>query len=346
MSARIVRFSVLCFLLLMIFSAVVATAQEPGALPLNPSQQIGQAVAQDIAQSPVAQTIVQGANLLGLPPAQPLPTAPFTITPEEEANLDRVLLDWQNMSGKVTTFESDFTRWDYDGVFGAPNVPARLASGVIKYAAPDKGSYEHVQIDPKDNKKLDEANQKYNEKWICTGDAVFQFRYDLKQVREHKLPENMRGKAIADGPMPFVFGVEAKKMRQRYWLRVTTPPDAAQQNQVWLEAYPKEAKDAANFYKIDVILTFIVENGQVVKLEPFAINLVMPNQKDRTVYRLGTQKVNTQLQGIQQWIGNFIRPATPLGWSHQLVEETAPPAGPEAQPAPGIGAVPQPTVPR
>lgn len=329
MSARIVPLSALILLLLTIFCAVRATAQEPVVTPLNPAQPLIQTV--EGQPAPVQ-------NLLGQPQAQPLPAAPFAITPEEEANLDRVLLDWQNMSGKVKTFESDFTRWDYDGVFGNPNTPIRVASGVIKYAAPDKGFYDHKQNDTKD--------EKYNETWICTGDAVFQFRYDLKQVREHRLPENMRGKAIAEGPMPFVFGVEAKKMRDRYWLRVTTPPEAAQKSQVWIEAYPKQAKDAANFYKIDVILAFEVQGGQVTKLEPFAINLVMPNAKDRTVYRLGTQKVNTFLNNFQDFIGVFVRPATPFGWTHQLVDETAAPAEPAPQPVPNIGAAPQPTLPR
>ena len=342
MSARIVPLSVLCFLLMTIFYAVVATAQEPAAAPLAPSQQIGQV----LGQHPGAQAPGQPGNVLGLPPAQPLPTAPFTITPEEEANLDRVLVDWEKMSSTVKTFESDFTRWDYDGVFGNPNVAIRVATGFVRYATPDKGFYEHKQVDPKDFNKLDEANQRYNEKWVCTGDAVFQFRFDLNQVREHKLPENMRGKAISEGPMPFVFGVEAKKMRERYWLRITTPQQYAQQNQVWIEAYPKQAKDAANFYKIDIILAFELNGGQVTKLEPFAINLTMPNAKDRTVYKLGTQKVNTFLSQFQEFTGFFIRPATPLGWTHQLVDESAAPAGPEAQPAPAIGTAPQPTLPR
>ena len=52
----------------------------------------------------------------------------------------------------------------------------------MKYAAPDKGFYDLAD---------------HSEKWVCTGDAVFEFRTELKQVREHPLPENMRGKAIA-----------------------------------------------------------------------------------------------------------------------------------------------------
>jgi TIGR03009 family protein len=172
---------------------------------------------------------------------------------------------------------------------------------------------------------------------------VFQFLFAQKQVREHKLPENMKGNAIADGPMPFVFGVEAQKMRARYWIRVIPQQT---QNQVWLEAYPKTSKDAANFYKVDVILKFETAEGKVTKLEPFAIKLWLPNLKDSTVFQLGEQKVNTRLNDIRDFFGNFIRPATPINWTHQVVDEGAAPAGPEAAPAPAVGTVPQPTVPR
>jgi TIGR03009 family protein len=274
---------------------------------------------------------------------QPLAQAPFALNPQEEANLDRVLSDWQMMSGKVKTFEAEFTRWDYDAVFGNANEAARVAKGIIKYAAPDKGYYSHQQVDKTDHNKIDEANAKYNETWVCTGDAVFQFRYDLKQVREHKLPETMKGKAIADGPMPFVFGVEAKKMRERYWLRLTTTEEAAKKNQVWIEAFPKTAKDAANYYKVDVILQFEVQNGQLTKLEPFAIKLVQTNAKDYTVYLLGTQYVNTFLNNLGDFLGIFVRPATPLGWTHQVVQESEL-VGSEAPAGPASAQAPQPTV--
>jgi len=316
MSARIVPLTALTFILLTIFWAVVATAQSPGDQPMLPQPQ-------QFAQAPAPQV------------AQPLPQAPFQLAPEEQVNLDRVLVDWQNMSGKVKTFEGRFTRIDYDGVFGNANQPKRVVPGVIKYSAPDKGFYD-----------LDDKS----EKWICTGDAVFEFRADLKEVREHPLPPNMRGKAIVDGPMPFVFGVEAQKAKARYWMRITTPAEAVAKSQVWIEAYPKFAKDAGNFYKIDVILQFAVENGQVTKLEPFAINMVHPNQKDRTVYRFESQQVNTFLGNLGDFIGVFIRPATPLGWQHKLMEE-ADTAGLDAggqpgQPPVGVGAAPGQTLPR
>jgi TIGR03009 family protein len=234
----------------------------------------------------------------------------------------------------VKTFDARFRRWDYDGVFGNGTVPKKYVEGSLKYASPDKGYY-HLDDD--------------SEKWICTGDAIFEFRLDLKKVREHRLPENMRGKAISDGPLPFVFGVEAAKMRARYWLRITTPAEAAEKNQVWIEAYPKFAKDAANFSRVDVILSFTFENGVVTKLEPHAINLVMPNQKDRTAYQFTQMTTNGVLNNLGETLGIFVRPATPLGWQHELMDDgmaTGTEPSPAAGPAAGIGSAPQSTVPR
>lgn len=315
MSARIVSLSVLTIVLLAIFGAVVATAQQP------------------VAPGQILPPITSEAAIAAQIATVPQPQAPFTITPEEQAIVDRVLLDWQKMSTGVKTFQCEFTRWDYDGVFGNGKDPKRVIGGVLRYSAPDRGFYEL-------------ADQ--SEKWVCTGDAIFEFKTDLKQVREYPLPPEMRGKAISDGPLPFVFGVEADKMKARYWLRITTPPER-QANQVWIEAYPKHARDTANFTKVDVILTFEHEGGVVKKLEPFGINLVLPNGKDRTAYAFREMQTNGALAGFANFMGYFVRPTTPLGWQHQVVDDTVP-TGPEtppgAQPAAGIGALPQPTVPR
>ena len=73
--------------------------------------------------------------------------------------------------------------------------------------------------------------------WICDGKSVFQYIPKQKKLVEHKLPPDMQGKSIVDGPLPFLFGAEAKKLRQRYWLRIVTPPNI--KNQVWLEAFPR-----------------------------------------------------------------------------------------------------------
>jgi len=331
MSSRIIPLTALSVMLLVIFWAVVATAQQPG-LGQQPIQQqpVDQNQYAQQQQLPQQQPVGQLTPLQPQPgqmhAPQPLPTAPFTLTPEEEAVLDRLLTDWQVKSGGVKVFESGFTRWDYDPIFGDPNAP-KSSTGMLRYAAPDKGYFELADG---------------SEKWICTGDAVFKFEKKLKQMREYPLPKEMRGVAIADGPMPFVFGVQAAKMKARYWMRITTPP-ANQANQVWLEVYPRHAKDAENYKKIDVILSFEHDGTNVTKLEPFALNIHLQNGDEksaggRQVYQFSDMKINGLISTIVNFGNWFIRPSTPIGWQH-IIEDTG--ADAPAQGAPGQAGQPQ-----
>lgn len=321
MSSRIIPLTALSVMLLVIFWAVVATAQQP-VDPNQYAQQQQISQQQPVGQlTPLAQPQPGAGPQPGQLVPQPLPQSPFTLSPEEEAVLDRLLTDWQIKSGAVKTFESTFTRWDYDPIFGDANTPKRVVKGALRYASPDKGFYELA----------DES-----EKWICTGDAVFEFKKELKQMREYPLPREMRGQAIADGPMPFVFGVQAAKMKARYWMRITTPP-ANQANQVWLEVFPRHAKDAANFRKIDVILSFEHDGTNVTKLEPFALNMHLPNgghdgaMSGRTVYQFADMKINSVIGNMLNFLGWFVRPSTPIGWQH-IIEDTGADAPPQGQP--------------
>ena len=45
----------------------------------------------------------------------------------------------------------------------------------------------------------------------------------------------MQGEAIADGPIPFIFGAKVDKMKQRYWIRDITPKEEIGKR-TWLEA--------------------------------------------------------------------------------------------------------------
>jgi TIGR03009 family protein len=344
MSSRIVPLTALSVMLLVIFWAVVATAQQPGAqpvggqfLPVQPNDlQPGQQQQQFGQVAPVQ----PGAAQPGL--AQPfVPQAPFQLNPQEQAFVDRILDDWQTVSSRVKTLKADFALYDYNSVFsqpapGEPEKPIRVTTGSVRYAAPDKGHYETQD----------------GEKWVCTGTAIFEFNKQLQKVREYRLPPQMQGQAISDGPMPFVFGVEKKKMNDRYWLRVITP--AGRNGEVWLEAYPKLAKDAASFKKIEVILKFtLTAENTIADLQPFALNLIRQNEKERSAYTFQSMSTNNLVDGFKDNFNWFVTPKTPSGWSHELADDgTQPdpqpgtaPSGPPPS-ASGIGAVPLPVVPR
>ena len=64
----------------------------------------------------------------------------------------------------------------------------------------------------------------------------------------------MRGRAIVDGPLPFLFGANAERIKQRYWIRpLPVPKDV--EKEYWLEAFPKTRQDAANYQKVHVIIS-------------------------------------------------------------------------------------------
>ncbi len=232
------------------------------------------------------------------PPAQnAAPQAPFVLSPQGATALDNLLRDWEKRNKEIHLLESDFFRWKYDAVFGNGNQPATPEKGILKFSAPDKGL---MKIEAKDPKQ--------SEQWVCDGKSIYQFNYTEHLVTEYVMPLELQGKGIGDGPLPFVFGIEARKLKDRYFMRIITPANV--QNEVWLEAYPRYQQQRTEFSKVQVILQI---SGPTKALLPYAIQIYSPNGKDRTVYQLQNPSVNHRiwfpLPGNDWW-----NPSIPHGW--------------------------------
>ena len=238
----------------------------------------------------------------GPAPGQP-PRVPFQLTPHEAANLEWILNAWQQRSAKVKTFECGFTRWEYDPVFGDPRQPSFVDEGEIKYRAPDKGSFRVLKP------------ERRQERWICDGTSVYEFDYSKKQLIQHKLPPELQGNAIVESPLPFIFGAEAAKLKQRYFLRIITPPHL-QGQQTWLEAHPRFQRDIANLKRAELILTN-------KNMTPYALQIYEPNGQSRTVYQFHHIVVNDPLFVLK----NPFRPLTPPFWKKTVKKPAAPQVG-------------------
>jgi len=231
------------------------------------------------------------------------PPAPFSLTLEEQRQVDWVLQKWEAQGKAVKTFECKVWRFEYDRVFGldmggGPPRPTHRDEGKIWYAAPDKGRFEIYG---------DRA-----EKWICDGKAIYEYNYTKRQVIQYDLPPEMQGQGIADGPLPFLFGSTAADLRNRYWIRLTQPPPGVT-GQIWLEAYPKFQKDRANFKRAEMIL-------REEDLRPVALMLVLPND-NRVSYRFDELKINAK-NLLGEWLtSDPFRPTVPLGWQ-RVLEQT------------------------
>ena len=239
------------------------------------------------------------------PAAPPAPPVPFVLSPAQAAQLDQVLAAWERRNQEVKSFECTFTRFEYDYIFSQnPGQPRKLRDqGTLKYAAPDKGLYkidgersaEWLETAPGAGewKKSKEPRDK---QWICDGKSIFEYIFQVppntpKRRIEHPLPPDLQGKAISDGPLPFVFGTDARKLKERYWMKITTPSDV--RGEIWLEAYPRLQKDTADFFKLDVIL-------KTDGLLPDAIQMIDPNGKNREVYKFQNVVINRRSPGLRR----------------------------------------------
>jgi len=135
------------------------------------------------------------------------------------------------------------------------------------------------------------------------------------------LPADLRGKEISNGPLPFLFGAEANKLKRRYFLKVVPPPEGQGGQQVWLVARPRFREDAQNFSAAEMIL-------KVPHLEPIAIRLYSPNPNIWTVFAFDPPKINAidlqpRIPGLGLLWSDPFKPEIPRGWTKELDPDAA-----------------------
>jgi|GEM_PF-279837 len=322
-----------------------------GQQPAGPQQAQVRPVA---GQEPIRQPADGGAQPAGpaqlnVPRAaivQPMPQQPewYPLDAKVEAWVDNVLRYWEERSNKVKTLECKFQKWEYDpgevaNEFQRLKALGKLhelpfseyASGVIKYAAPDKGLFKVEQLQtivpgettPDGKQKYKPQPKENGEHWITDGKRVFAFDARNKEVTERQLPPEMHGKSLADGPLPFMFGTRAETIKARYWIR---PLQAEQAGEYCLEAVPKSRQDASNFKMVQIVLDekqYLPTRMQIFEGD------WSPANPHRTAYRFDDRIENDQnaLKAIlnplninltnplpNPWAREFFEVDTPRGW--------------------------------
>ena len=242
----------------------------------------------------------------------------------EQARLDRVLDVWEQSTAKVKTFSCQFIRWEYD--LTRPKNPPRpddtidnylvgKDTGEIRFAGPDKGYFNVAGPRP--------------ERWICDGKSIYAYNFQAKLITEHRLPPEMQGKAITEGPLPFLFGAKAARLKSRYFLRLVPPPDAAARNQIGLEAYPRFLDDARNFSTAQAILS---GNSGDQMLVMTGLQIVQPGRTKWAAYKFEAIMINRN--GLLSLFQDVFTPRRPgLDWKIVEGENLGGP-GPQPQPPP------------
>lgn len=241
--------------------------------------------------------------------------APFApLNQQQTEYLDKVLQIWEQSTGKITRYECKVTRWQYDTTVDAQH-PANVDTGVLKYAKPDKGLY---RIDKRESIAKKGPNPEYrvsqkfaDDYWICDGEYLHIRDRNEKQELKKQLPPDQRGNGIHNSPLPFLFGVKAAEIKQRYWIR-PLPPQAGSSD-VWLEAWPKLLDDAGSYSRVQVILDAkeVLPKGLIVFLPNWTAQA--PN---RDVLEFSDRKNHGMLDAIKNGIfmQEFIDLDPPSDW--------------------------------
>lgn len=269
-------------------------------------------------------------------PQQP----PWWPQPEgHQKYVDQVLIFWEQSSKKIDRYRCKFKRWEYDVVWGPPPDPktgsrpaARISHGEIKYAKPDKGYFEVKEIshytppqNAEDKPRYVKQGNEIGEKWVCDGLNIFEFDHARKRLVQHELPPELRGQEIVNGPLPFLFGADAAKIKQRYWVGVFTPPGTT--GEYWLEAWPKFREDAKNYQKVEIIID---EKDFLPKALQIYEHSANPRDPSSTVLTFDDREVNFTvnpvpglLDPLKIWHREFHEPSTPFGWKKEVVKFNA-----------------------
>jgi TIGR03009 family protein len=199
------------------------------------------------------------------PPPKGEPLRVENLTPE----LEKILKDWEFQTSKFETMAGGFSRFKYDKTFEVE----KRAEGKFVYKAPDKGNYElrAAQID-KDavSKKVGKDGTPYvvkpdePERWVCNGKKVIKINDKEKTYEEVDIPPESQGQNIIDGPLPFLFGMQAEKAKRRYKLSLLKHKNT---DEIWLQVIPRTRGDSANWVKAKVIIEAKTFKPKAVFLE-------------------------------------------------------------------------------
>jgi TIGR03009 family protein len=222
-------------------------------------------------------------------PARPKAAAPAP--PPDPAAMDQILMDWETQSAKLKSLEVSIYRIDSVPAWGEEE--HYLGSAAFRAPQLAQLDFRKVKLqtkpDPKDKSKqifvpLQKNNQIVStpyETIVCTGEEVWHYRSDVKQIIIYPLDKDQRKRAVEEGPLPFLFNMRAAEAKQRYQMVLK-----GENNKVFLvmiKPLLKEDKDSFSVAWVYLDRNFLL---------PTRIVLVSPDKKSSRDFRLSDIRAN------------------------------------------------------
>jgi TIGR03009 family protein len=300
---------------------IVRTLLAPGLASLAGIPAFAQQMPGAGAARPPSQAAPRKSASPGAATATPRPAAgAAAVKAKAEGDprkLDEVLRAWEAQSQRTTSLRASFIRVDLDLAWNTKTYYA----GTAVLRGPNL-AYLDTQKYGEDNK-----TKTFFERIVCTGNRVYHFQADTRQVHIYDLAEEDQAKAMEEGPLPFLFNMKAEQAKARYRMAVLGDTDAE-----WLiQILPIKDVDREGFSKALIRLdrsTFLPT--EIVLFDP-------SNGKDTKTYRFTTKdKQSTVSRNAQvgaEWFdgADQAKKVRAAGWD--LVMH-----GPDGKPAGGPAA--------
>src|SRR5262249_18421468 len=88
------------------------------------------------------------------------------------------------------------------------------------------------------------------ERFICSGNFLYQFVPEGKEIRVYELNQTKSGQVGEDNFLSFLFGMKAEEAKRRYDLRL----EKQDQHWIYIRVYPRFDQDKVDFQEAQVVL--------------------------------------------------------------------------------------------
>ena len=170
------------------------------------------------------------------PPAAPA-AGPDQLTP--------VLQRWEKEMSAVRTLAAQCVRTEVNKTFGYTETYVGGARYMKLEAGGRVANLAVLEMAKKDKPDL-------FEKFVCTGDFLYQYVPQQKEIRVHALPPPKPGQVSDDSFLSFLFGMKADDAFGRYELALQNPADS---HYHYILIKPKQAQDKADFQQARLVLS-------------------------------------------------------------------------------------------
>ena len=250
----------------------------------------------------VGGSLAFGQNAEKAPPAQGQSTpaeAQPDAAPVDPAKMDKLLQLWERQSTLLKTLDATILRTDVNPAWDE----VEYYEGLAIFKSPNLAFIDFRKIKQDDDRKpvKDPKTKAWvsapEERILCTGNEVWQYKSDTKQIFIYPLDEGQAEKAIEEGPLPFLFNMKAEAAKKRYVMTLMSEDE---------KAYGITIKPRLDVDKESFSQAFIQLDRKY--LLPVRIVLLSPEGKSKKDFQLGpiepNKKVNDanfQGQVIPNW---------------------------------------------